>query len=127
MKKKTAELIGAALDWAVADIEFKRMMAAGEHVKDWVLVEHNLGRNTDPYSTDWLWGGPIIEREGISVLCNHRAIPESRDAAWRTADWFATACRASNRHHGTTPLVAAMRCYVASKLDDEIEIPEVLA
>jgi hypothetical protein len=24
---------------------------------------------------------------------------------------------------GTTPLIAAMRCYVASKLGDEVEIP----
>jgi hypothetical protein len=27
---------------------------------------------------------------------------------------------------GPTPLIAAMRCYVASKLGDEIEIPEEL-
>ena len=27
---------------------------------------------------------------------------------------------------GTTPLIAAMRCYVASKLGDNIELPEEL-
>jgi hypothetical protein len=27
---------------------------------------------------------------------------------------------------GHTPLIAAMRCYVASKLGDEVEIPEGL-
>jgi len=27
---------------------------------------------------------------------------------------------------GPTPLIAAMRCYVASKLGDEVEIPEEL-
>jgi hypothetical protein len=27
---------------------------------------------------------------------------------------------------GPTPLIAAMRCYVASKLGDEIDIPEEL-
>jgi hypothetical protein len=27
---------------------------------------------------------------------------------------------------GSTPLIAAMRCYVASKLGDEVEIPEEL-
>jgi hypothetical protein len=31
-----------------------------------------------------------------------------------------------NRSSGPTPLIAAMRCYVASKLGDEIEIPENL-
>jgi hypothetical protein len=29
-------------------------------------------------------------------------------------------------YHGPTPLIAAMRCYVASKLGDEVEIPEEL-
>jgi hypothetical protein len=28
--------------------------------------------------------------------------------------------------YGPTPLIAAMRCYVASKLGDDIEIPEGL-
>ena len=28
--------------------------------------------------------------------------------------------------HGPTPLIAAMRCYVASKLGDEVEVPEEL-
>lgn len=32
------------------------------------------------------------------------------------------------RHYfvGPTPLIAAMRCYVASKLGDEVEVPEEL-
>jgi hypothetical protein len=28
---------------------------------------------------------------------------------------------------GPTPLIAAMRCYVASKLGDEVEVPNELA
>jgi hypothetical protein len=28
--------------------------------------------------------------------------------------------------HGPTPLIAAMRCYVASKLGDEVEVPKEL-
>jgi hypothetical protein len=28
--------------------------------------------------------------------------------------------------YGHTPLIAAMRCYVASKLGDEVEIPQEL-
>ena len=30
------------------------------------------------------------------------------------------------KHLGKTKLIAAMRCYVASKLGDEVEIPEEL-
>lgn len=29
-------------------------------------------------------------------------------------------------YFGPTPLIAAMRCYVASKLGDEVEVPEEL-
>jgi hypothetical protein len=31
------------------------------------------------------------------------------------------------RGYGPTPLIAAMRCYVASKLGDEVELPEELS
>ena len=98
---RTNELTGAALDWAVAKCE---------------VGAEFIGEIDDPhfYSTDWSQGGPIIEREGIELLCESLgfrwvAIPQ-KGPEWR----------------GTTPLIAAMRCYVASKLGDEVEIPEEL-
>ena len=30
------------------------------------------------------------------------------------------------QEHGPTPLIAAMRCYVASKLGDEVDVPDEL-
>ena len=30
------------------------------------------------------------------------------------------------KYSGPTPLIAAMRCYVASKLGDEVDVPEEL-
>ena len=60
MKIKTSELTGAALDWAVGDIEFKRLIAQGSHVKQWALEQHNAGTHTDPWSSDWLFGGPRL-------------------------------------------------------------------
>jgi hypothetical protein len=95
---KTSELTGAALDWAVAK-------AIGEYKP--VAVPH--------YSTDWAQGGPIIEKEGIRLHRSH------------TGDWWAGA--ESEPHKpisGPTPLIAAMRCYVASKLGDEVDVPEEL-
>jgi hypothetical protein len=65
----------------------------------------------DP-STNWEHGGPIIERERINL--------------WNEGhDWEASLY---GKHivWGETPLVAAMRCYVASKLGDEVEIPAEL-
>jgi len=95
MKMKTNELTGAALDWAVA----KCAGAVGANDRlPWYTP-----------STDWSQGGPIIEREGLT-LDQWDDYPR-----WR-----------SGNSYGTTPLIAAMRCYVASKLGDEIEVPAEL-
>ena len=66
-------------------------------------------------STDWAQGGPIIEREFIDVVyC-------PGNAAWRASMDMR---EKAHEQYGPTPLIAAMRCYVASKLGDTIEIPE---
>jgi hypothetical protein len=104
---KTAELIGAALDWAVAHCD-------GVGTK-WFDSGH-LTINGEIYSpsTDWAQAGPIIEREGIELLCESLgfrwvAMPQ-KGPEWR----------------GPTPLVAAMRCYVASKLGETVKVPSEL-
>jgi len=99
MKIKTGYLTGAALDWAVAQCEY-------------VDVRYGFDDNCPEYSTDWAQGGPIIEREGISL-------------EYRNGDWIASyAGFPSLPYFSYEPLVSAMRCYVASKLGDEIEVPE---
>ena len=102
---KVSELSGFALDWAVALCEVGPI-----DIKD----------IDDPhfYSTDWAEGGPIIEREGIN-LDNYGKNP--RWSAWTPApDRESGEAQA----YGPTPLIAAMRCYVASKLGEEITVPE---
>jgi hypothetical protein len=58
------------------------------------------------YCGKWEHGGPIIEREGIALI-----------PGW-------TAERPGFSADGDTPLVAAMRCYVASKLGDDVDLPK---
>ena len=103
---KTNELTGAALDWAVAKCEKPEWL--GNQAEVYVL---KAGFHP---STDWAQGGPIIERERISV--------------WARGDeWAAESFTPNEQGHeetGETPLIAAMRCYVASKLGDEVELPE---
>jgi len=106
MKIKTSELEGDALERLVAKCEGKASWIRG-------------------FTTEWEKGGPIIERERITL-----AYGEDEK------DWFA--CIGDSRRFdndtpdglekvvGPTPLIAAMRCYVASKLGDEVEIPEEL-
>jgi len=93
---KTNELSGAALDWAVAKCE------------DVYCFD-----GTYAPSTNWAQGGPIIKREWISlwqVGCNY----------WKADKGGLHSAQSE------TPLIAAMRCYVVSKLGDKIELPEGL-
>lgn len=119
MKIKTSELSGAALDWAVAKCEGRDMYA--ERVKSGkpAIWFRDSGTHKDGFNTDyggWTICGPIIEREKISPYY----MPGEVGGAWRAEllGKFPSA--------GSTPLVAAMRCYVASKLGNEVEVPEEL-
>ena len=108
---KTDELTGAALDWAVAKCE------GIDYVKDDVRFRGAYARK---YSTDWAQAGVIIEREKIS-LKHHRE---------NSYDLYAGKWEAGHpecdHETGPTPLIAAMRCFCASKLGDTVEIPEEL-
>jgi hypothetical protein len=109
---KTAELTGPALDWAVAKCEGAYTPSVGTDIDGTKRV--NYGGMYPEWSTDWAQGGPIIEREGIHT-------GQGMDGLWY-------ANKGISKHHqfGRTPLIAAMRCYVASKLGDEVEIPAEL-
>ncbi len=103
---KTSELTGAALDWAVAKCEGYRLDLVPED-------------NYTP-STDWSQGGPIIEREVI-------VLTHPKYDCWTATGQDPTDLDVPlYQEDGPTPLIAAMRCYVASKMGDEIEIPEEL-
>ena len=107
---KTSELTGHALDWAVAMCEGIDHDTAALNImfgddNDWFLAP----------STDWAQGGPIIEAWMIDV--------GTYRGAWRAARHVGSL---PTYGYGPTPLIAAMRCYVASKLGDDVEIPEAL-
>jgi len=107
---KTTDLQGAALDWAVANCEGLVSIDTKNLFEPWYLL-----RDYTP-STDWAQGGPIIERERIELV----AIELGEE--WIARDYW----KEFDEQSGPTPLVAAMRCYVASKLGDEVEIPAEL-
>lgn len=104
MQVKTSELNDNALDWAVAKCE-------GEY-------PHLLAAGFRPprYSTHWAQGGPIIEREGLRIV---NVSPTVWGAVYSSGDL-------GREHFAATPLIAAMRCYVASKLGDTVEILDEL-
>ena len=109
---KTNELSGTALDWAVAKCE--GLLGFG-YQDDMGLLRITLSTGETEYfkpTIDWSQCGPIIEREKIEL-------------EWNGPDWLAQ-IRADEEWYGTTPLIAAMRCYVASKLGDDVDVPTEL-
>jgi hypothetical protein len=123
MKIKTSELTGNALDWVVAKIEGHPWRCAWMLESDgfiaWRSFEQGWGNPTPRYSTDWSQGGPIIEREKISLTDPH-------NDHFHPGEWAAYKRMIGTETCGLTPLIAAMRCFVASKLGDEVDVPEGL-
>ena len=113
---KTAELKDAALDWAVAKCEGWSDEGLEDIAKGDKFPEHD-------FSTNWAQGGPIIEREKIDLLA-------SIDGGEWTAEIWSYSYNGGGANsltkYGPTPLIAAMRCYVASKLGEEVDVPEEL-
>ena len=99
MKHKISSLEGALLDAAVAKAETGDSQVPG----------------TFRPSTEWNDGGPIIERERISIV--HGGM----------GDWHAFMGDpqegVAGDGEGLSPLIAAMRAYVASKFGDKVELP----
>jgi hypothetical protein len=129
MKIKTTELTGAALDWAVAKSEsygpVYNMESHGSVWQGWwerTPPEHRY-RRLQSYSTDWSQGGPIIDREGIFFS----PLPDKGLRAYRFVDGeYVNIMDCWPSRGPVTRLIAAMRCYVASKLGDEVDVPDTL-
>ena len=126
MKIKTSELQGEALDRMVAKCEGRKPSCYTGIVR---ATAHPDFPDSPPifgpelnYSTDWALAGPIIEREGITICTEGEG--ESWSAYFRE-NLFDDEYE-HEYQHGPTPLIAAMRCYVASQLGDEVEVPEEL-
>ena len=119
MKIKTSNLTGPALDYAVASIEKMPKDALSVVNGHPVVLRTYWGEVTElrcEFSTNWAQGGPIIEREQITVEYQ----------GWGGEDQWIGYIRHDEEIAGPTPLIAAMRCYVASRLGDEVDIPEEL-
>ena len=114
MKVKTSELNGIALDWAVAKcegVEVEIDRHPHDHNYKALFFEGDMPAD---FTFEWAWAGPIIEREAIEIFR-------------RDEEWFAYSVNSKPEDfQGPTPLIAAMRCYVASKLGDEVDVPDEL-
>lgn len=126
---KTAGLTGAKLDWAVAYINSLELqhdlptIECDKHNAVWLFLPPNPFndyRELWQPTNDWSQAGPIIDREKIGVMWldySNKRNPQEQWSAGYEGEFL---------HSGKTPLEAALRCYVASKMGDEVEIPDEL-
>lgn len=113
-KIKTCEVTGVALDLLVSragNLPGRDGWGWFERDGEGFLSDPLNERRYSP-STIWAQGGPIIEREELSISCEP-------DGKWHSES-------PSGWQYGPTALIAAMRCFVASKLGDEVDVPEEL-
>ena len=150
---KTSTLTRAALNWAVLTALGGHPIMRHTHMRekakannytgdlDWHLsMQRNIPITVTPdgvtelladYCADWAEGGPIIEQEGPWVRDSAKASPAIAYLIKPDKKWFGYASRRYEGgdflcYYGETFLIAAMRCYVASKLGAEVDIPEEL-
>jgi len=119
MNISTDDLIGMPLDWAVAKcLNHQIAENYGAYIRIYLPDSKQSGHTLIfcP-STDWAVGGAIIEREKISL--SYRAVPDE-------PYWAAEIDEPLCQEYGPTALVAAMRCYVRSKLGNVVNVPNEL-
>lgn len=133
MKHRTAELTGSLLDAAVAQAQGWRFRIEGSVCEVPVSVPSfseppsSLGERGGEFvawklyspSTRWSQAGPIIEREQITLH-----IAAGRSLAYVEAEFMSDeVTHYTAAADGETPLIAAMRAFVSSKLGNEVELP----
>lgn len=127
MKIKVSETTNTHLDWLVA--KCLTLAASNGNQK---LVELIDPEQMGSASTDWSVGGPIIDREGINLRAPGDAKRPDGTVVLKIDYWYARVTRYHSKNgteyvqNGPTALIAAMRCYVASRLGDEVEVPDEL-
>lgn len=143
---KTAELIGPALDWAVAKADGRCLHERIRIVRyndDSDHICEDCGKDTymEPSryswkpSTDWSQGGPLIDKYGV-LLSPPKSLMHVNggpNAGWReTGAWGSTIFGTERKHrrkafeHQDQPLVAAMRAIVQFELGDAVSVPAEL-
>jgi hypothetical protein len=121
---QTADLTGAALDWAVmVCVKGEKTRHEFEDGKLYLVVSRELvGHCQDisqPFmpSTRWQEGGPLIGKYMIAFAC----FPEDE-----VKPVWAYCCSGKGEEYGPTHLIAACRAIVASKFGDTVSVPKEL-
>lgn len=130
---KIADATNIQLDWLVAtcagiaftlDVSLPHypllVLAGEEH-----LVDDFYSGYSPTKRPGQMW--PIIEREGIELVRGNDLIfPKGNEKGEYSEPLWLASRGGGRKFHGPTSLIAAARCYVASKLGETVEVPEEL-
>ena len=138
MRIKVCELAGSMLTWAVAVCEGGSPVVAINAIGVRLI---RSDRTLCDYASDWNAAGRIIEREKIQIrgidapghawdgkwlAQQGKFRPSAARVDWRAHDTFTCSKSEPGYFEGPTALIAAMRCYVAMKMGNEIDVPDDL-
>jgi hypothetical protein len=117
VKVKTAELEGAALDWAVgASLNGSKLVGELPGLEWGSSILGNIKRGAWSPSTEWSQGGPLIAEYRVSL--------EDIGIGWIATPRCCTSASGSmTPQENDSLLVAACRAIVAAKLGDVVEVP----
>lgn len=127
MKIKTSELTRLALSWAVAQCEGRAdpIYRYGDEPHHFYISGPQRQGPYDP-PTDWSQGGPIIDRMQLNRLTTNVGGGYTASVKVTLINTDGDAYMVWKHGSGPTLLIAAMRCRVASKLGDEVDVPAEL-
>jgi len=121
---KIAEATEAQIDYLVAKEEGYDCQFDDEVSGPWLAPREGYLHDEKPLSrfrpsTDYDQGMPILERKRIGIN------PWANAGEWQ-AKIYNSAGRTLHMQFGPSMLIAGLRCFLASKLGDTVEIPEEL-
>ena len=109
MKIKTSELTDEALNWAVASIEWPNDIG----IRTPEFIDKQFINEEYKFDTDWSMTGLIM----ATLFADYQF-------GFEDGEYFAG--NPGNYHYSKSILIATLRCYVDSKLGDEVEVPDHL-
>ena len=119
---KVSEATPLQLDWLMAKCEGKNGILHDDGITRCIVIAAASGvyKGTFKPTINWAQGGPIIEQERLApepLLDSNCVLIK-----WSCRNWKGD----GSDFYGPTMLIAAMRCCVASKLGEEVEVPDEL-
>lgn len=127
---KTADLVGHALDWAVAQAEGLEVFLVGpQYNVPWRVFWKKRGQALEwdvlynPHE-DWALGGPLIDKHRGSVTCS--AYLAGSEFGYNAGPGGETPAVSYMWCTGPTALVAFCRSLVNAKLGNIVQVPKEL-